>query len=103
MGIGGLFLAPLWTLLRHSFPGLLLGIPPANASDAASAVGLSKRIVASVVDGMGWVVWAGRLLSLGIECYFVWGLASYMLYECEEEEGEGEKKAVNGGGKKKAS
>lgn len=85
MGIGGLFLAPLWPLLRHSFPGLLLG-PSTTASDATLAMELSKRVIRTAFDGMWWAVWAGRLLSLGIECYFIWGLVRML---CEEEAGEG--------------
>lgn len=85
LGIGGLFLAPLWPLLRHSFPAwLLLPLPPAT-SDASFAMELSKRVVHSLFDWVGWAVWGGRVLSLGIECYFIGGLLRML---CEEDEAE---------------
>lgn len=83
-GVGGLFVAPVWPLLRHCFPGWLLGAPPSPTSTDAADV--ARRVVQALFDGMGWVVLGGRLLSLGIEGYFILGLLRLL---CEEEEGGG--------------
>ena len=52
-GVGGLFLAPVWPLLRHCFPGWLLGAPPPPSSTDAADV--ARRVVLTLFDGMGWV------------------------------------------------
>ncbi len=96
LGIGGLFLAPLWPLLRHSFPGWLLVVAPSTDAvpTAASSADLSKRVVRALFEWIGWVVLGGRLLSLAIECHFIWGLVRML---CEEDEQEEEGGSAGGG------
>lgn len=97
-GIGGLFLAPLWPLLRHSFPTWLLLSPPAECATAAfTAADISRRVVRALFDWLGWVVLSGRLLSAGVEVYFVGGLVRMLVDEDEEAA------AVGGGRREKAS
>jgi hypothetical protein len=89
LGIGGLFLAPLWPLLRHSLPAWLLLPITDNTRTTTTAADLSKRIVRTVFDWMGWVVLGGRIVSLVIEVYFISGLVRML---CDEDGGDDEQR-----------
>lgn len=90
IGVGGLFLAPLWPLLGHSFPAWLLPSSPPVATDA-----VAKWIARGLFEGMGWVMLGGRLLSLGVELYFILGLVRML---CEEGKEAAGARALRGGG-----
>lgn len=85
-GVGGLFLAPVWPILRHAFAGWLLGAPPPASTDASD---VARRIVQTLFEGLGWFLLGGRLLSLGIECYFILGLVRMLCEEGEEGDDDG--------------
>jgi len=67
-GIGSLFLAPLYPLLLHAFPTL----------------GKGGGLGAAVVRGGAYMFIGGRVMSLALELYFVWGLVEVLVEEQEE-------------------
>ncbi len=73
VGIGGLFLAPLYPLVLHSFPALLALL----------------RQGSQVVTWTGYGLLAGRMVSAAVELYFVGGLVTMLVEQQEEKHQKG--------------
>lgn len=71
VGIGGLFLAPLYPLVLHTFPALLALL----------------REGSPVVTWTGYGLLAGRMVSAAVEAYFVGGLVTMLVEQQEEKQG----------------
>lgn len=84
-GIGSLFLAPLYPLLLHAIPALgRMGSAGLQRGGRGGRGGKNGEVGATVIWGLGSVLVVGRILSLAIELYFVWGLVVVLVEEQEE-------------------
>lgn len=85
-GVGSLFLAPLFPLCLHAVPGLgrragALSEGRGEGWGGGRGGGGNRDTGGMVVRGVGYALGGGRLVSLGVEMYFVWGLVKALVEE----------------------
>lgn len=79
-GVGSLFLSPLYPLLLLAFPALSI----LERGGGERGGGKDGGVGAALVRGLGCVLVGGRVFSLLIELYFIYGLVVVLVEEQEE-------------------